>query len=358
MKKNNKFTIMVLVCLILVSCIGFGSVYAYFSAKTKDVSGSITLGHLKISDLKTSDGASIDWNINNLQPNQEIGGSYKAEVDSNINYYIRMLFKANVSVTGKTHPTSCGDYVEDDTDILNIDMSDSGYTKSNTKSGDYTVYYKLVPQEASVSTQTFNIGIKPYNWVGAGSCDYYMGASVTLNMQVQVLQADYLESQNKGTPATDVATLHALWEKCLNVSGDTPAEEVKDVSEYPTLSFEVTDASAKTMSVSGNVGNSGALVIPARVLKDGETYTITSIPGKAFYSVYDLETVVIPETVTSISSTAFKDCSGITSITFKDTNGWYDVSGNNIDVTNPSTNATKLTLRDLMGVQWGDIYKK
>ena len=213
MKKNDKLTVIVLVCLILASCITFGGVYAYFSARTNAISGSITLGHLHVSEIKTTDGASIDWNISNLQPNQQIGGSYKVEVDSNINYYIRILFKADVKVSGKTHPSSCGDYVADDTDILNIEV-DGAYTKCDVKNNGYTAYYKLAPRTPNANTttvETFNIGIQPYSWVGVGSCDYYMGANVTLNMQVEVLQADFLESQEKGKTFDNVNDLNTVW---------------------------------------------------------------------------------------------------------------------------------------------------
>ncbi len=81
--------------------------------------------------------------------------------------------------------------------------------------------------------------------------------------------------------------------------------------------------------------------------------SVTSIDDYAFNGCTSLESITIPNSVTSIGSSAFKDCTSLTSITFADTTTWYITTsstgwssmtgGTEVDVTNPSTNATYFT---------------
>lgn len=318
---SNKLIIFVLASLILISSIWAGSTFAYFSA-SKGASGTITMGTLKIDKLSKTDNTDIDWDISNVVPNQEFGGSYKAVVNSDINYYTRILFKASVSAqTGKTHDTTCADYKADPTDILNIQVGQTGtnsYTQSSTKTEDgYTVYYKLSPTTPTASTtdETFDIGLRVYNWVGNGGCDYYMGATININMQVEVIQADYLESQNKGTTFTDVNTMHTLWEKCIGISGGG-TKLAKDISEYSNLTFKL-DNSSKTASVGVNSNVRSTLTsvtIPAKVSSSGVNYNVTTVQASAFSSCPELQTVNIEDGVKTIEDNAFLYCPKLTTI--------------------------------------------
>ena len=60
---------------------------------------------------------------------------------------------------------------------------------------------------------------------------------------------------------------------------------------------------------------SGTVVIPEFVTYNGNTFSVTSIGSSAFCSCSGLTSVTIPNSVTSIGNYAFRDCSGLTSVT-------------------------------------------
>ena len=59
----------------------------------------------------------------------------------------------------------------------------------------------------------------------------------------------------------------------------------------------------------------GDLVIPSTVNSYGITYSVTSIGSSAFEGCTGLTSVAIPNSVTSIGGYAFEGCTGLTSIT-------------------------------------------
>ena len=59
---------------------------------------------------------------------------------------------------------------------------------------------------------------------------------------------------------------------------------------------------------------SGSVVIPQSVTYNGSTYRVTSIGTSAFYGCSGLTSIVIGNSVTSIGSSAFLSCSGLTSV--------------------------------------------
>ena len=83
------------------------------------------------------------------------------------------------------------------------------------------------------------------------------------------------------------------------------------------LSFTVTDADAKTVSVSKADGISGNVVIPASVTNEGVTYDVTSVPNQAFYNCSAITGITIPASVESVGSLAFQ-ATALTSITIED----------------------------------------
>ncbi len=77
--------------------------------------------------------------------------------------------------------------------------------------------------------------------------------------------------------------------------------------------------------------------------------TVTVIYGRAFEGCSSLTSIVIPASVTKIYKDAFKGCTSLTSVTFEDPQGWSRItnwgtgSGTSLILTDPSENATYLT---------------
>ena len=69
---------------------------------------------------------------------------------------------------------------------------------------------------------------------------------------------------------------------------------------------------------------SGNVTIPKTVTYNGETYSVTSIDGKAFYGCTGLKSVTISNSVTSIGGKAFSGCSGLTSFVVENGNTKFD----------------------------------
>jgi len=85
-------------------------------------------------------------------------------------------------------------------------------------------------------------------------------------------------------------------------------EEVLDASTYTNLTFSVLDANAKTLSVAANGSPSGDLVIPNKVIFNDQQYIITCIKDNGFYDCWDITSVSLPNSLTSIGNYAFGSC--------------------------------------------------
>lgn len=70
---------------------------------------------------------------------------------------------------------------------------------------------------------------------------------------------------------------------------------------------------------------SGDVTIPATVIYDGTTYSVTSIDNYAFQSCCDLSSITIPSSVTSISYHAFYGCTSLTKVNIEDIAAWCKI---------------------------------
>ena len=92
--------------------------------------------------------------------------------------------------------------------------------------------------------------------------------------------------------------------------------------EVGGIYYNYIDQTAKTVKVTykGNFCDSyneysGSVTIPSSVTYSGTTYSVTSIGSSAFSECTSLTSVTIPNSVTSIGSSAFSECTSLTSVT-------------------------------------------
>lgn len=95
---------------------------------------------------------------------------------------------------------------------------------------------------------------------------------------------------------------------CLFVSLSASAEDIGE------LKYTLKGDQATVTGAVAGTSFSGELVIPASVTYEGKAYTVTEIGNFAF-SNYDISSVSIPETVTTIGGGAFQSCTQLVSVT-------------------------------------------
>ena len=99
------------------------------------------------------------------------------------------------------------------------------------------------------------------------------------------------------------------------------------------INYEVTSEENLTVKVGNNRGFTGEAVIPKTVEYDGKQYSVTSISSSAFRDCPGLTSIAIPNSVTYIEMNAFSGCSGLTSmiipnsVTYIEGNAFLGCSG-------------------------------
>ena len=102
---------------------------------------------------------------------------------------------------------------------------------------------------------------------------------------------------------------------------------------------------------------SGNVVIPKSVTYNGKSYSVTSIGNWAFRNCSGLTSVTIPNSVTSIGKSAFQYCYGLTSVTIPNSvtsiggEAFYSCSGlTSVTIPNSVTSIGQYAFRNCSGL--------
>ncbi len=104
-------------------------------------------------------------------------------------------------------------------------------------------------------------------------------------------------------------------------------EHAESVSEYSTLMFTDYNDEDKTVHVmaSSKIKPTGNLVIPGKVLKKENVYTVIIINGYGFQNCDQITSVTIPNTIKSIKHYAFTNCISLISVNFESNSNISDI---------------------------------
>lgn len=160
--------------------------------------------------------------------------------------------------------------------------------------------------------------------------------------------AEILNNTELIVPETALNTYMAapVWSSFANITGvamdldnivipqpDPDKGDTDEDNKVDELYYRITSTTKHECAVAKSVENpsaetpgtyAGDIVIPEKVkLDDNQEYTVTSIDAHAFERCYDLHSVVMPNTITTIGESAFWGCyrsatEGLTTITMSD----------------------------------------
>ncbi len=100
--------------------------------------------------------------------------------------------------------------------------------------------------------------------------------------------------------------------ECKNHIATIDASTMRDYTVYAYADDSATKGlSIENGNVKGYSGTSANVIIPSYY----KGYNVTSIGSSAFYNCSGLTSIIIPDSVTSIASGAFRGCSGLTNMT-------------------------------------------
>ena len=106
--------------------------------------------------------------------------------------------------------------------------------------------------------------------------------------------------------------------------------------EIDGINYELVSKLKQATVIAKSSGKySGEVVIPESVEHEGAAYSVTSIGWDAFRDCTGLTSVTIPNSVTSIGDYAFRKCSGLTSVHISDIAAWCNIDFVNHYNSNP-----------------------
>ena len=94
------------------------------------------------------------------------------------------------------------------------------------------------------------------------------------------------------------------------------------------IRYALKDGNATVVIQTANL--SGDILIPSSVSYKGINYTVTSIGSSAFYNCSSLTSITIPDSITSIGYGAFENCSSLCNINVSENNANYKSEGGNL----------------------------
>ena len=246
-------------------------------------------------------------------------------------------------------------------------FEDNGTWYKVTNIGDYAFYGCYYIKNITIPDTVVNIGEYAF-------CNCESTGSISIGKNVKTIGNFAFSSCNRLTrvvvPDSVESMGYAVFSYCDDLSSVRIGSGVKSIGDDMFRScYELCSVSIENSVTSiGNYAfawctSLSAIELPNSVVSIGkEAFSgtalvnitipdgVTSIGPMTFYQCSELESVTIGTGVTSISSSAFDGCSGLTSITFKDTSTWYrtydyydwldKIDGTYTSVTSPSTNAT------------------
>ena len=137
---------------------------------------------------------------------------------------------------------------------------------------------------------------------------------------------------------------------CSNLTDIAIPKGITEISDYAFHNCKLTE-----ITIPDGVTKIGENAFSACPLTEVNIpSSVTTIGKEAFFNC-NLTEITIPDGVTKIGEYAFYGCYGLLSVTFENTEGWYDVDGQEINVKDSAQNAM-----NLISSSWtsSGIYKK
>ena len=267
-KVGKSSIVIAILSFLLVAVLTFGGTYAYFSAVTGSATGKITMGALYV-DLKDGNGSLTELGeIALAHPNQRIlhkvdaaayiiDFSKTTEDNETLTSTIHTFVRVKVTATLDSIDTELTDeddessivYVDaqgnqnqgDDNkitplNIFTVTAGDNWYQNIDPKSGDGYTYYVaskgttaantnvLAVDTAETTSIKLPLSIVVNKEVGKNGSTFFMGATGSYSITVEVIQAQYLDDSATPNNTYTVEKLAAQWNN-IKTAGTYPVPE-------------------------------------------------------------------------------------------------------------------------------------